>query len=366
VGVPVGGGAPYVQRRVVPALPLPLPGAPPAPASAASPSLPGEGAALGASAGGSCAASGLTLRKRWGERNKSQIAALLVRIGAALAGSQLMEARAKGGVVVEGGVPKRPLERPVEDPWGGRLGELPPHDDDDDDDGGGDGEGGGLGEAGDGAGEEDLGSQLARALGAPAAVVRPGDGARAALSDVFMDGGRGGDAGGTRKRPRGAGGDVPPPPPPPLPPGAATPVRPRASLEPWELLTVGDLVVDIVTINFGKGRDDPVPHVMFYKTDRATGAIHATQIHRAQVSTFVPHVFEEQILRVYCRRREVEHVAHAAFLIWANDANYVDSTFFSPSARGRGGGGGGGSAAAPSVAPWTASQRPLPLSQTLA
>ncbi len=89
--------------------------------------------------------------------------------------------------------------------------------------------------------------------------------------------------------------------------------------EDWELLREDDLVVDIVTINFGKGASDPVKHVMFYRTDRRTGGIYATTIVPSQVSNFVPLAFEEQILRVYCKRREVEHVAHQAFKLWCQN-----------------------------------------------
>ena len=97
-----------------------------------------------------------------------------------------------------------------------------------------------------------------------------------------------------------------------------------------------------VTINFGKGAADPVRAVMFYREDRRTGAIAATEMSRAQVSNFLPLTFEEQILRVYARRRGVEHVAHAAFKLWCNDEGFQEATFFSPSRGPRGGGGGGG------------------------
>ena len=155
-------------------------------------------------------------------------------------------------------------------------------------------------------------------------------------------------AGAGRKRRRGAS-----PTPPHASAGDTTPApAPKATQEPWEQLFLEDLFVDIVTINFGKGQKDPVPFVMFYKTDRTTGVIQATEIKRTQVSAFLPLSFEEQILRVYCKRREVEHLAHAAFLLWTSDERMVDSTFYSPSARGR-------------ATPWTAaSTGPLPLSQT--
>lgn len=72
---------------------------------------------------------------------------------------------------------------------------------------------------------------------------------------------------------------------------------------------------------------------MFYKEDRTTGAIMPTEILRDQVSNFLPVTFEEQTLRVYSRRREVEHIAHAAFKLWCNLEGFQESTFFSPSRK---------------------------------
>ena len=104
---------------------------------------------------------------------------------------------------------------------------------------------------------------------------------------------------------------------------------------------------------------------MLYKEDRTTGDITPTEIvSRDQVSNFLPVTFEEQILRVYARRREIEHIAHAAFKLWCgprralararerrtscarpfpplissrrcNLEGFQESTFFSPSRKGR-------------------------------
>ena len=80
---------------------------------------------------------------------------------------------------------------------------------------------------------------------------------------------------------------------------------------------------DIVTINFGKGADDPVKGVVWYKMHRQTGAIEATRLSAPMVSNFVPLVFQEQYLRVYCRRREAEHIANFAFKLWCKQHGCV-------------------------------------------
>ena len=62
------------------------------------------------------------------------------------------------------------------------------------------------------------------------------------------------------------------------------------------------MYVDIVKINYGMGKKNPVEHIKFYlrSTDFDDGSqLEAQTIKSHQISCFVPHVFEEVYARVY-------------------------------------------------------------------
>jgi len=101
------------------------------------------------------------------------------------------------------------------------------------------------------------------------------------------------------------------------------------------VMTEDDIFVDIVTINYGKGSRDPVEEVLFYELDKRTGRMTTAVVRPNDVSVFVPMAFEEQFVRLYAKRREVRHVAAAAFRAWcernvAHDARGPRPNYFSP------------------------------------
>ena len=62
-----------------------------------------------------------------------------------------------------------------------------------------------------------------------------------------------------------------------------------------------NLIVDRVKINYGMGDKNPVDHVLFYlRNDNDSGGY----LSREQVSCFIPQIFEECYIRVYCKTTE--------------------------------------------------------------
>ena len=69
----------------------------------------------------------------------------------------------------------------------------------------------------------------------------------------------------------------------------------RGDLSP---LTPDDLVVDVVTFDYGKKEENPIDHMSFYSKDQPTRAV---KVRKDQVSEMLPHKFKEQSVRVYCK-----------------------------------------------------------------
>lgn len=97
-------------------------------------------------------------------------------------------------------------------------------------------------------------------------------------------------------------------------------------------MTSNDIWVDIVTIDFGKKDQDPVKsYVSFYTTDKQTGQLTITRVGPDQVSTMVPACFQEQYVRLYVKRKEIRHLAVAAFEVWCARIKGASApTMFSP------------------------------------
>ncbi len=64
-------------------------------------------------------------------------------------------------------------------------------------------------------------------------------------------------------------------------------------------LTSADLVVDVVTFDYGKGDKNPIDYMSFYSKLQPD---HAISVRKDQVSEMLPHTFREQSVRVYCKR----------------------------------------------------------------
>eukprot|EP00944_MAST-04C_sp_MAST-4C-sp1_P008958 g8958.t1 len=76
-----------------------------------------------------------------------------------------------------------------------------------------------------------------------------------------------------------------------------------------------NLIVDRVKINYGMGDSNPVDHVLFYlRDDNDSGGYLA----REQVSCFIPQIFEECYIRLYCKSEEKAILgrAEALFNAW--------------------------------------------------
>ena len=78
------------------------------------------------------------------------------------------------------------------------------------------------------------------------------------------------------------------------------------SLTPDELdglppLTTDDIVICVITFDYGMKKDNPVDHVRFYMKDCPERAV---TVRKDQVSQMLPHKFAEQQIHVYCKKRD--------------------------------------------------------------
>jgi hypothetical protein len=76
--------------------------------------------------------------------------------------------------------------------------------------------------------------------------------------------------------------------------------NPSLSLHP------ADIVVHDAKFNYGKGRENPVDSVVFYRDASDTRGM---RVRREKVSHMLPVTFQERILRVYSKDRDEEVVA---------------------------------------------------------
>lgn len=63
-------------------------------------------------------------------------------------------------------------------------------------------------------------------------------------------------------------------------------------------LTVNDLVVDIVTFDYGMKDENPIDHMRFYMKEDPSKPV---KVRKDQVSEMLPQKFTEQSVRVYCK-----------------------------------------------------------------
>ncbi|XP_064399038.1 deoxynucleoside triphosphate triphosphohydrolase SAMHD1-like isoform X2 [Halichondria panicea] len=87
-------------------------------------------------------------------------------------------------------------------------------------------------------------------------------------------------------------------------------------------LTSADLVVDLVTFDYGKGDENPIDYMSFYSKHEPE---HAIKVRKDQVSEMLPHKFREQIVRVYCKRLDKASLeaAQRYFLAWCRKLSCV-------------------------------------------
>ena len=63
-------------------------------------------------------------------------------------------------------------------------------------------------------------------------------------------------------------------------------------------LTPNDLVVDIVTFDYGMQDENPIDHMRFYMKEDPSRPV---RVRKDQVSEMLPQKFSEQSVRVYCK-----------------------------------------------------------------
>ncbi|XP_053281037.1 deoxynucleoside triphosphate triphosphohydrolase SAMHD1 isoform X1 [Pleuronectes platessa] len=86
-----------------------------------------------------------------------------------------------------------------------------------------------------------------------------------------------------------------------------------------------DFKVDVFSLNYGMKKENPINKVRFYcKTDPTK----AFQISDDQVSKMLPAVFDEQVIRVYCKKRDVKtvEVAKKHFAQWCKNNGFTTPT----------------------------------------
>lgn len=86
-------------------------------------------------------------------------------------------------------------------------------------------------------------------------------------------------------------------------------------------LKTEDLIVEVINMDYGMEDKNPVDHVYFYCKSDPNKAI---LINKSQVSQLLPERFEEQLIRVYCKKLDKESFSAAQqhFVKWCSDNNF--------------------------------------------
>ncbi|XP_036899901.1 deoxynucleoside triphosphate triphosphohydrolase SAMHD1 isoform X2 [Sturnira hondurensis] len=92
-------------------------------------------------------------------------------------------------------------------------------------------------------------------------------------------------------------------------------------MKPEAELKAEDIIVDVVDMDYGMKDKNPMDNVHFYsKTDYS----HAKKITKNQVSHFLPDIFAEQHVRLYCKKTDQKslHAAQQHFIKWCQDRHF--------------------------------------------
>ncbi|XP_032074842.1 deoxynucleoside triphosphate triphosphohydrolase SAMHD1-like [Thamnophis elegans] len=87
-------------------------------------------------------------------------------------------------------------------------------------------------------------------------------------------------------------------------------------------LKAEDFIVDVIDMDYGMKKRNPINSVRFYcKTD----ITQAVKITREQVSQLLPEKFAEQIIRVYCKKKDAKIIEAATkyFIQWCMDKDFT-------------------------------------------
>ncbi|XP_063000921.1 deoxynucleoside triphosphate triphosphohydrolase SAMHD1 [Elgaria multicarinata webbii] len=102
--------------------------------------------------------------------------------------------------------------------------------------------------------------------------------------------------------------------------------KPKKFSEDVELkaveLKAEDFIVDVINMDYGMKEKNPVNNVNFYCKSDITKAIKIT---KDQVSKLLPEKFAEQLIRVYCKKKDekVIYVATKHFIQWCMDKDFT-------------------------------------------
>ena len=93
-------------------------------------------------------------------------------------------------------------------------------------------------------------------------------------------------------------------------------------------LTEDDILVDVVTFDYGKGDEDPIDHVRFYRKDNPEKPV---IVRKDQVSQMLPQSFRERYVRVYCKRLDQPSLqaARKYFIAWGQKQSCITPQVFS-------------------------------------
>ncbi|XP_061487685.1 deoxynucleoside triphosphate triphosphohydrolase SAMHD1 isoform X2 [Rhineura floridana] len=87
-------------------------------------------------------------------------------------------------------------------------------------------------------------------------------------------------------------------------------------------LKAEDFIVDVINMDYGMEKKNPVNNVRFYCKSDITQAIRIT---KEQVSKLLPEKFAEQVIRVYCKKTDEKtiNVAIKYFIQWCMNKNFT-------------------------------------------
>ncbi|XP_022343094.2 deoxynucleoside triphosphate triphosphohydrolase SAMHD1-like isoform X2 [Crassostrea virginica] len=109
------------------------------------------------------------------------------------------------------------------------------------------------------------------------------------------------------------------------PPDAIKKEEDKIKDEVWDILQKmkspiekEDIIVDFVYLDYGKKKDNPIDHAVFYNKENRDKPLN---IKKKELSNMLPENFEEQKIRCYCKREEKGRIAEAkkAFVKWCKE-----------------------------------------------
>ncbi|XP_057637424.1 deoxynucleoside triphosphate triphosphohydrolase SAMHD1 isoform X2 [Chionomys nivalis] len=87
-------------------------------------------------------------------------------------------------------------------------------------------------------------------------------------------------------------------------------------------LKAEDFIVDVLNMDYGMEDKNPIDHVLFYSKNNTRQAV---KISKEQVSQLLPQKFAEQLIRVYCKKKDRKslYAARQHFIQWCADKDFT-------------------------------------------